>query len=79
VGAVVDDHGRCKVAPEAVEVLGVVALEGAAGLPEEAPPDRPRCVEEVDQGVGVFGERRGEDDHLRFFARAGRRDWCALG
>ena len=65
VRRVVDDDRRREVAAEAREVLHIVALVGDARLAEEAPAHAlGRRVHEVEQGVGVLGQRGGEDDDL---------------
>ena len=65
MGRVVDQHDVLHGPPHDGEVLDVVALVQDARLAEEAVPDEVFGVHEVEEGVRVLAEARGEDDDLK--------------
>ena len=56
VWGVVHDDSGCQLAPQAGQILDVVPLVWVAGLPEQAPSNRRRLVQQIQQGVRVFGQ-----------------------
>lgn len=63
-GRVVNDDGLLQISPDLTEVLDVVALMVVAAFPEEAVMYDIVDIELVEEGVAIFGNRRGENDDL---------------
>ena len=64
---VVDDDSIRQIAPQAQQVLHIVALVRAAGLPKQPPPNHATRVEQVEQRVGILcqaGSRHRENENI---------------